>query len=542
MPNTLQKWGRLVSGVLISLVLLSFTPVAFAGQPQLNINQQDGGTIRLSISGADPYAQITLNQRQSGTSLWTTITNFGMTDQSGYFSTMIGLGSGSGQVEYYVVVNGQQSGIQSVYPNNNCYNNNCGGCNYYNNNCYGGQVTFSQSNITLNYSQSQTISIYGGYNNSYYVSNNSNSNVVTASITGSNLYIFGQNTGNSQITVCSSNSSSCGTLYVTVGSGNYNGNQITFSESSPTVAVGQSRNLTIYNNQTNYGTGYYISNNSNSNIASAYVSGSSLTINGINNGSTTVTVCATNQNCGYLYVNVVGYGSGYYYGSGSPYFTQTTLPSANSGQYYSFQLNATGGSYPYTYALSSGSLPSGLSLSYSGLLTGTPYCGSSQSFGIQVTDSLGRRGVNQFTLPISNCGYGSGYGTVYGSSIYKNGTLIKENGTVYIVYKNLKSGFTSASAFLSLGFKWENVKDVGYTGLISSNYNVSSSYSRHPWGSWVKSGNTVYFVHELGLIPVPSYEIFINNGGEDRLVVPANSYDFQSGILNPLEYGDSRLR
>ncbi len=542
MPNTLQKWGRIVSGVLISLVLLSFTPVAFAGQPQLNITQQDGGTIRLSISGADPYAQITLNQRQSGTILWTTITNFGMTDQGGYFSTMIGLGTGGGQVEYYVVVNGQQSSIQSVYPNNSCYNNNCGGCNYYNNNCYGGQITFSQSNITLNYSQSQTISIYGGYNNSYYISNNSNSSVVTASITGSNLYVFGQSTGNSQITVCSSNSSSCGILYVTVGSGNYYGSQITFSESSPTVAVGQSRNLTIYNNQTNYGTGYYISNNSNSNVASAYVSGSSLTINGINNGSTTITVCATNQNCGYLYVNVVGYGSGYYYGSGSPYFTQTTLPSANSGQYYSFQLNAAGGSYPYTYALSSGSLPSGLTLNYNGLITGTPYCGSNQSFGIQVTDSLGRRGVNQFTLPISNCGYGSGYGTVYGSSIYKNGTLIKENGTVYIVYKNLKSGFTSASAFLGLGFKWENVKDVGYTGLISSNYNVSSSYSRHPWGSWVKSGNTVYFVHELGLIPVPSYEVFINNGGEDRLVVPANSYDFQVGVLNPLEYGDSRLK
>ncbi|HXH52344.1 MAG TPA: putative Ig domain-containing protein, partial [Sphingomicrobium sp.] len=49
-----------------------------------------------------------------------------------------------------------------------------------------------------------------------------------------------------------------------------------------------------------------------------------------------------------------------------------TLPDAFNGSAYSETLGATGGSGSYSYAVSSGSLPAGLSLATSGLLSGTP--------------------------------------------------------------------------------------------------------------------------------------------------------------------------
>ena len=54
---------------------------------------------------------------------------------------------------------------------------------------------------------------------------------------------------------------------------------------------------------------------------------------------------------------------------------------------YSYQLNATGGTPPYTWALTSGSLPPGLHLASSGAIGGTPTAAGSWTFGIIVRDA-----------------------------------------------------------------------------------------------------------------------------------------------------------
>ena len=52
--------------------------------------------------------------------------------------------------------------------------------------------------------------------------------------------------------------------------------------------------------------------------------------------------------------------------------TTTSLPPAQVGVAYSATLTATGGVGPYTWAVSGGSLPAGLSLSAAGVISGTP--------------------------------------------------------------------------------------------------------------------------------------------------------------------------
>ena len=96
--------------------------------------------------------------------------------------------------------------------------------------------------------------------------------------------------------------------------------------------------------------------------------------------------------------------------------------------------------------------------------------------------------------------------------------------------------------FNGLGFSLANVQYVSASGLYDSGHTVNSQYSAHPWGTWIKSGTTVYFVSSSGLIPVPDYATFINNGGQDNFVVQANTYDFQKPLLGMMMMGDSRTR
>lgn len=70
-------------------------------------------------------------------------------------------------------------------------------------------------------------------------------------------------------------------------------------------------------------------------------------------------------------------------------FTPTALPQAFIGVAYSTSLSdmASGGTAPYTWAVTSGTLPAGITLSTTGTLAGTPTATGSFSFVVTVTDS-----------------------------------------------------------------------------------------------------------------------------------------------------------
>jgi hypothetical protein len=80
----------------------------------------------------------------------------------------------------------------------------------------------------------------------------------------------------------------------------------------------------------------------------------------------------------------------------------STLTGCTLGAACSQAVSVTGGTAPYTYKVSAGVLPAGLSLNSStGQITGTPTANGVSSFTIQVTDSNGTTASQQFTLTVS---------------------------------------------------------------------------------------------------------------------------------------------
>lgn len=79
------------------------------------------------------------------------------------------------------------------------------------------------------------------------------------------------------------------------------------------------------------------------------------------------------------------------------------IPSATVGQYYQWTLAATGGVSARTWSLAAGILPPGLSLTSSGLITGTPTAPSRAILTVQVSDSSGTA-TRQLTLDAAPLG------------------------------------------------------------------------------------------------------------------------------------------
>ena len=106
--------------------------------------------------------------------------------------------------------------------------------------------------------------------------------------------------------------------------------------------------------------------------------------------------------------------------------------SATVGKPYSAVLQAEGGVPPYTWKLTAGSLPPGLSLSANGSIIGTPTTEGSFSFAVQVTDSKKRTGFGAFTIVVTGEGGGEPP-----TPLTVSCTNVPPTGTVGTVYNGL---------------------------------------------------------------------------------------------------------
>jgi len=114
--------------------------------------------------------------------------------------------------------------------------------------------------------------------------------------------------------------------------------------------------------------------------------------------------------------------------------TSTEVPAGTLGTAYSHALLATGGSGPYTWSISKGALPSGLSLSPGGVLSGTPGAVGTFTFSVQVVGGASRK-ERELSIAIRDSGA-------------ITSTSARPAGMVGVVYEDqLASSFTVAPAW-----------------------------------------------------------------------------------------------
>jgi hypothetical protein len=152
--------------------------------------------------------------------------------------------------------------------------------------------------------------------------------------------------------------------------------------------------------------------------------------------------------------------------------TTTTAPTGTVGTAYpSFQLAATGGVPPYTWAVASGSsLPAGLSLSTAGVVSGTPTASGAFSPSIAVTDETTTNTTSQnvnFTIvpagtPLPDGNYAFQF----------NGTLANSEGDGLVA---INGAFEVAKGTIGVGFYSENIlgQQPETNQLIAPNSTVS---------------------------------------------------------------------
>ena len=105
--------------------------------------------------------------------------------------------------------------------------------------------------------------------------------------------------------------------------------------------------------------------------------------------------------------------------------TNAALPDGRIGTAYSQQLDATGGTPPYTFSLAKTStMPAGLSLSASGLVSGTPTVAAANTFAVNVTDSASQSITVNVTVTIDPLLASSGTLTLNPTSISVGGTTV----------------------------------------------------------------------------------------------------------------------
>ena len=133
------------------------------------------------------------------------------------------------------------------------------------------------------------------------------------------------------------------------------------------------------------------------------------------------------------------------------------------------------------------------------------------------------------------------------SYAYATNQLVNDGGTIYLINGYVKIPFTSLAAFKGLGYQLKYVVkgDTAQYKLPAGGYLLNAATQSHAWGTWVKYGTTVYYVDSTGLIPVPTWPIFLSNMGKAEYILPANKADMDIFKNNPslplLTSQDSRV-
>lgn len=298
LSTTVMK--KYILGALVALAL----PVmaVYAATPVLNVSGNgDNNNVTVTVSNGEPNAQVNLfyNTTVGGNVQRITL---GTTDVNGYWSGVVS-SNASGipwNVPVYVQVGGYQS-MNAGWPQSGSMTGSTG------------NLIFSQSSPVFSVGQNGVVTLSGGAGN-YYISSNSNSSGVSASISGNTLMLTGNQAGSANIIVCSTNGP-CGTVSTTVNNSSSSGTTGSFSspalsQSALNVNANGQGSLTLSG-----GNGpYSVQLPAGSGLSTTLI-GNTLYINGgPTTGMTTIQVCSqngstSNGGCTSLPVNVMASGA-----------------------------------------------------------------------------------------------------------------------------------------------------------------------------------------------------------------------------------------
>ena len=152
--------------------------------------------------------------------------------------------------------------------------------------------------------------------------------------------------------------------------------------------------------------------------------------------------------------------------------TTSSMPAGKNGTSYSNSLQASGGSSPYTWSITSGSLPAGLSLTTtSGLISGTPTATGTSNFTATVTDSGSPAQTKSAPLSIV-------VAAASGSALTINATL--PSGTAGTAYSNPMSASGGTPAYtwsITSGSLPSGLALAATTGIISGTPSASGTFN-----------------------------------------------------------------
>ncbi len=186
-------------------------------------------------------------------------------------------------------------------------------------------------------------------------------------------------------------------------------------------------------------------------------------------GSYSFTVTIRNSNS--YYGDVVQSHTLYVYPGGA-----NSLPNAIRNTYYSAELSNYSSNPSTSYTLSSGSLPNGLSLSSSGLISGTPTTTGNYTFTVKTTNSNNNESYQTYRLTVSSSSSTTLTNAKYNTSYYKAIPYSNPYHTnvTYSLYSGaLPQGLTLSSTGIISGIPTE-VGTFNFTVRIAHNNSVYS--------------------------------------------------------------------
>ena len=197
--------------------------------------------------------------------------------------------------------------------------------------------------------------------------------------------------------------------------------------------------------------------------------------------------------------------------------TTTSLTAGSVNVPYSAVLAASGGVPPYTWSITSGSLPAGLSLAASGVISGTPTSQQTSTFTVQVSDSQTPASTATACL-----------------SLTINGPTFRLNGNYVFSF----SGYSQGEPVLQAGSFTSDGQGNITNGLMDSN-SASGVHTKLPFtGTYsldaTNTGPMTLVIPALGTF---SYQLAVPASGTIRFIQNGSAGDQGTGVIRPVATG-----